>query len=108
VQQLPAYVPVAASKYAGEQALRARQAVLAERGIRLLVVTGDLIDGTITPRLLERTAPGYAEQRRSQVGCLPTVEDMGRAITAAVMDASITSGHTVVVGGALESLSGPA
>lgn len=31
VQQLPAYEPVAASKYAGEQALRARQAALAAR-----------------------------------------------------------------------------
>src|SRR5262249_28195308 len=58
VQQLPAYEAVAESKHAGELALRAQQATLAAREIRLLVVTGDLIEGTITPKLLERAAPG--------------------------------------------------
>lgn len=103
VQQLPAYEPVAASKYAGEQALRARQAHLAERGIRLVVVSGDLIEGTITPRLLERSARGYTGKRR-QAGPLPTTEEMGMAIVAAVRDNSLLSGQTVVVGGALEAL----
>ena len=104
VEQLPNYTPIAETKHAGEQALRAQQGMLAERGIRLLVVTGDLIEGTITPKLLERKAPGLARQRLGEVGKLPTAEEMGRAIAAAATDATLPSGHTVVVGGPLESL----
>lgn len=104
VTQLPHYEPVAMSKYAGEQALRARQTDLAARGLRLIVVTGDLIDGTITPKLLERAAPGLMATRRDQTGQLPTAAEMGEAIAAAATDSTLPSGHTVVVGGALDSL----
>jgi NAD(P)-dependent dehydrogenase (short-subunit alcohol dehydrogenase family) len=44
VAQIPAYEPVAESKHAGEVALRARMNELVPRGIRLIVVTGDLIE----------------------------------------------------------------
>jgi NADP-dependent 3-hydroxy acid dehydrogenase YdfG len=108
VEQLPNYTSIAETKHAGEQALRERQGLLAERGIRLIVVTGDLIDGTITPKLLERKAPGLAKQRLGEVGKLPTAEEMGEAIAAAATDAALPSGHTVVVGGALETLLPPA
>jgi len=104
VQQLPSYAPVAASKYAGEQALLSRKTTLAENNVRLIIVTGDLIEGTITPRLLERNAPGLVEQRRNIAGHLPTADDMGRAIAAAARDSSLPNGHIVVVGGSLESL----
>lgn len=104
VEQLPNYEPIAETKYAGEQALRERQATLAGRGIRLLVVTGDLIEGTITPKLLERKAPGLAADRRGQIGKLPTADQMGKAIAAAATDPTLPSGHTVVIGGTLESL----
>jgi hypothetical protein len=103
MQQVPAYEPIAESKYAGEQALRAQQDALRKRGIRILVVTGDLIEGTITPKLLERTAPGLTEHRRSTIGPLPTATEMGKAIADAATDASLPTGHTVVVGGSLES-----
>lgn len=105
VEHVPAYIPIAVSKHAGEQALRQRQPEFTERGIRLIVVTGDLIAGTITPRLLERSAPGLTEQRRDTIGStLPTAEDMGEAIARAATDASLASGHTIVIGGTLESL----
>jgi NAD(P)-dependent dehydrogenase (short-subunit alcohol dehydrogenase family) len=104
VEQLPAYEPVASTKYAGEQALRAQQDALAAAGIRLLVVTGDLIEGTITPKLLERVTPGLAGARRIANGPLPTADDMGRAIAEAAIDPSLMSGATVVIGGALESI----
>lgn len=104
VEQLPRYAPVAESKHAGEHALRARQAAFLEAGIRLVVVTGDLIEGTITPRLLERAAPGLADQRRQQVGSLPTATEMGTAIAEAVMNTELWSGATVVVGGMLDAL----
>lgn len=106
VEQLPAYTAVAASKQAGERALRARQAALAERGVRLLVVTGDLIEGTITPKLLERAAPQRARQLREEVSRFPTAAEMGQAIAAAAVDSTLPSGHTIVVGRTLESLPG--
>jgi NAD(P)-dependent dehydrogenase (short-subunit alcohol dehydrogenase family) len=43
------YEPVAASKKAGEMALRSMIPELDEAGISLVVVSGDLIEGTITP-----------------------------------------------------------
>ncbi len=104
VVQLPAYDGVAESKHAGEMALRARQEELAARGVRLLVVTGDLIEGTITPKLLERKAPGLGSGRRDEVGHLPTAVEMGEVIAAAANDPALPSGHTLVVGGALDSL----
>jgi NAD(P)-dependent dehydrogenase (short-subunit alcohol dehydrogenase family) len=106
MEQIPAYAPIAESKYAGEQALRAQQDMLTKRGIRLLVVTGDLIEGTITPKLLERTAPGLTEHRRSTIGPLPTATEMGSAIAEAAMDVSLPTGHTVVIGGTLEAQRG--
>lgn len=104
VPQIPAYEPVAASKFAGEQALKARQQELAERGIRLIIVTGDLIADTITPKLLERTAPGLLAGRSGSIGELPTTISMGEAIAAAAVDPTLPSGHTVVIGGSLDSL----
>jgi NAD(P)-dependent dehydrogenase (short-subunit alcohol dehydrogenase family) len=103
-QQLPAYDAVAQSKSAGEQALRDRQEELAGRGVRLLVVTGDLIEGTITPKLLERIGAGVTAQRKEALGALPTAEEMGEAIAAAATDSRLPSGDTVVVGGALDTL----
>ncbi len=102
--QIPAYEPVAASKYAGEMALRARQNELEKRGIRLLVVTGDLIADTITPKLLERSAPGLAANRVEHIGALPTATEMGEIIASAATEAKYTTGETIVVGGTLESL----
>jgi len=104
VEQIPVYIPVAESKYAGEQALRHRQAALADKGIRLIVVTGDLIEGTITPKLLERASPTVIDQRRSVLGQLPSTTDMGEAIAMVATDATLPSGYTAVVGGTLESL----
>lgn len=95
---LEAYAPVAASKRAGEDALRARIPELAARGLRLIVVSGDVIDGTITPKLLEREQPGMLASRRRQVGSLPTVESFAQAIVAAALDRSLPSGHTLFVG----------
>jgi NAD(P)-dependent dehydrogenase (short-subunit alcohol dehydrogenase family) len=106
VPQLPAYAPVAESKHAGEMALRDRFADPG-MGIRLVVVTGDLVEGTVTPKLLERASRGLAAQRRTEAGGLPTAADMGEAIAGAALDDALASGHTVVVGGDLGSLDAP-
>lgn len=97
-QLIDAYIPIAVSKRAGEDALRARIPALAERGVRLVVVSGDIIEGTITPKLLERAHPGMLSGRRAAVGQLPTVEEFARAIVAAATDPALPSGHTVFVG----------
>lgn len=94
----PAYEPVAASKKAGEMALRERIPELASRDISLIVVSGDLIDGSITPRLMERQSPGLIDARREEAGGLPTVDEFARAIADAAIDEELVSGDTVYVG----------
>ena len=106
VPQLPEYEPVARSKRAGEDLLRARIGALAERQVRLLVVSGDLVEGTITARLLERRAHGLRDAR-AEVAVTP--EAFAQAIADAAYDPALASGTTVVVGGALASVPrGPA
>lgn len=95
---MPAYEPVASSKRAGEDALRARITEFSDRGIRLLIVSGDLIEGTITPKLLERQQRGLIELRREQAGTLPTIASFAHAIVTAALDQSLPTGHTTYVG----------
>ena len=91
------YEPVAASKFAGEQALRARRTDLDRMGIALVVVSGDMIEGTITPRLLERMNRGLTQSRRDEAGSLPTVDEFARAIADAATVAE-PSQSTIFVG----------
>ncbi len=92
------YEPVAASKQAGERALRQMIPELSRLGIRLLVVSGDLIEGTITPKLLQRISPGLIEERRREAGSLPDVEEFAAAIALCTIDQQYESGHTIYVG----------
>lgn len=93
------YAPVARSKRAGEDALRARIPELARHGIGLTVVSGDMIVGTVTVTLLDRAEPGLLAARREQAGApLPTVPEFAAAVADAV-SAPAESGHTVFVGG---------
>jgi NAD(P)-dependent dehydrogenase (short-subunit alcohol dehydrogenase family) len=59
------YLPVAVSKRAGEDAPRAMRPTLEDKGIALVVVSGDMIDGTVTVRLLERRDPDAVAARRA-------------------------------------------
>ncbi|MFE3257870.1 SDR family oxidoreductase [Nocardia sp. NPDC059091] len=93
----PGYEPIAASKRAGEDALRAMTGEFTSRGIGFTVVSGDMIDGTIIVRLLERRDPDAVTARRDQ-GDLPTVEDFATAVANATT-LETPSGHTVYVGG---------
>ena len=103
VRQLPAYEPVAVSKHAGEGALRERRGAWAARGVRLIVITGDLVEGTITPKLLARAADRIGQATDAPED-LPTTTEMGEAIAGAATDATLPTGHTVVVGRSLEEL----
>jgi 3-oxoacyl-[acyl-carrier protein] reductase len=96
---IAAYEAIAISKRAGEDALRARIPELAARGVSLVVVSGDVIEGTITPRLIERDLPGMVEARRRQAGGnLPSIDEFAQAITRAAVDPALPSGHTIFVG----------
>jgi hypothetical protein len=64
----------------------------------LAVVSGDVIEGTITPKLLERAQPGVLETRRAEAGVLPTVAEFAQAIVDAAAARDLPSGHTVFVG----------
>jgi 3-oxoacyl-[acyl-carrier protein] reductase len=93
-----AYEDIAASKRAGEDALLARIPQFEARGIRLAIVSGDMIEGTITPKLLERGQRGLIEHRRAQAGALPTVQEFAAAIVDAAADARRPNGHVSFVG----------
>jgi NAD(P)-dependent dehydrogenase (short-subunit alcohol dehydrogenase family) len=92
------YESVAASKKAGENALREMIPILSDRGIRLVIVSGDLIEGTITPKFLERQSRGLIEKRRQAVGRLPGVEEFAAAIVQAGVSDRYSSGETIYVG----------
>jgi 3-oxoacyl-[acyl-carrier protein] reductase len=92
------YEPVAASKKAGEDALRAMMPEFSRAGIRLVVVSGDLIEGTITPKLLQRQSPGLIESRRREAGALPNVDEFAAAIVKGAIDDSYATGDTIYVG----------
>src|SRR5699024_3721746 len=64
VPTMPEYEPVAKSKRAGEVALRENIPMLKEKGIGFVVVTADMIEGTITATLLNRLNPDAIESRR--------------------------------------------
>jgi 3-oxoacyl-[acyl-carrier protein] reductase len=94
----PGYEPVAASKKAGEDALRAMIPELSERGIRLVIISGDLIEGTITPKLLQRQYPGLIASRKQEAGSLPDVEEFASAIVDGAISDKHETGTTVYVG----------
>lgn len=83
---MPEYVPVALSKRAGEDALRERIPALEERGIGFVVVSGDMIEGTITATLLERANPGAIASRRESAGKLYNVGEFAAEVAKAAVD----------------------
>jgi 3-oxoacyl-[acyl-carrier protein] reductase len=89
------YELVAASKKAGEEALRGMIPRLSALGIRLTVVSGDLIEGTT---LLERQSRGLIDKRRQVVGALPGVDEFAAAIVQAGVSETYASGETIYVG----------
>ena len=94
---MPEYVPVALSKRAGEDALRAMIPELAKRNIGFVVVSGDMIEGTITATLLERANPGAIESRREGAGKLYNVSEFAAEIALAAVEA-IPADNTRLVG----------
>lgn len=94
---MPEYEPVAKSKRAGEDALRELIPGLAEKGIGLTVVSGDMIEGTITATLLERANPGAIAGRRESAGKLYNVSEFAAEVARAAVD-PVPADNTRLVG----------
>lgn len=91
------YAAVAASKRAGETALYRMRAEFERRGIHFTVVSGDMVDGTIIVKLLQRRDPEVVALRRRNAP-LPTINEFAAAIADA---ATAPRGSGIVyVGGA--------
>ncbi|MFF2485392.1 SDR family oxidoreductase [Microbacterium sp. NPDC058062] len=94
---MPEYEPVALSKRAGEDALRERIPALTERGVEFVVVSGDMIEGTITATLLERANPGAIAARREDAGKLYNVSEFAAEVAQAALD-PVPADNTRLVG----------
>ncbi|MGU3643586.1 SDR family oxidoreductase [Microbacterium sp. C23T] len=94
---MPEYEPVALSKRAGEDALRERIPAPTERGVEFVVVSGDMIEGTITATLLERANPGAIAARREDAGKLYNVSEFAAEVAQAALD-PVPADNTRLVG----------
>ena len=94
---MPEYEAVALSKRAGEDALREHIPELEARGIGFVVVSGDMIEGTITATLLNRLNPGAIEGRRQEAGRLYSVAEFAAEVALAAVE-PVPADHTRLVG----------
>jgi len=94
---MPEYEPVALSKRAGEDALRERIPALTEHGVEFVVVSGDMIEGTITATLLERANPGAIALRREDAGRLYNVAEFAAEVARAAVE-PVPADNTRLVG----------
>ncbi|KAA9150993.1 SDR family NAD(P)-dependent oxidoreductase [Microbacterium lushaniae] len=94
---MPEYEPVALSKRAGEDALREFVPELAERGVGFVVVSGDMIEGTITATLLERANPGAIASRRESAGRLYNVSEFAAEVARAAVE-PVPADNTRLIG----------
>ena len=94
---MPEYEAVALSKRAGEDALRELIPALTEKGVEFVVVSGDMIEGTITATLLIRLNPGAIDARKEAAGKLYNVSEFAAEVASAVVD-PVPADHTRLVG----------
>ncbi|MBD2764996.1 SDR family oxidoreductase [Kocuria sp. cx-455] len=103
VETMPEYEAVAKSKRAGEDTLTARVPEMSEQGVSFVVVSADMIEGTVTATLLNRARPGALEERRESAGKLYSVNEFAQEI-AKMVSADVETGHVELVGGAEDFL----
>ncbi len=95
---LAGYDRVASTKKEAEDTLRARIPELGASGVRIAIVSGDLIEGTINAKLLQREYPGLMAARVDEVGALPTVAQFSVAIVDTATNSELAQGATVLIG----------
>ena len=94
---MPEYEAVALSKRAGEDALREKIPALTERGIDFVVVSGDMIEGTITATLLNRLNPDAIASRREAAGRLYNDSEFAAEVAQAAVE-PVPAEHLRLVG----------
>ncbi|MGM7677843.1 SDR family oxidoreductase [Microbacterium sp. A94] len=94
---MPEYEQVALSKRAGEDALRELIPALEEKRIGFTIVSGDMIEGTITATLLERANPGAIAGRRESAGKLYNVSEFAAEVARAAVE-PVPADNTRLVG----------
>ncbi|OBK74149.1 short-chain dehydrogenase [Mycobacterium sp. 1274761.0] len=92
------YVPIAESKHAGEKALHDMIPAFTAAGLTLVIVSGDMLEGSTMVRLFERRDPTAIDARRRASGGLPTTAEFADAIVGATQEPH-DNGDTVYVGG---------
>jgi NAD(P)-dependent dehydrogenase (short-subunit alcohol dehydrogenase family) len=97
VDTMPEYLNVALSKRAGEDALRDMIPALEADGIGFVVVSADMIEGTVTATLLDRANPGTIDARKEAVGKLYNVSEFAAEIALAAVE-PVPAGNTRLVG----------
>jgi 3-oxoacyl-[acyl-carrier protein] reductase len=98
--QLPAYGPVASTKYQFEQEFRGRIPELRESGISIGVIVGHVIKGTAAHTLFSRNAKERLSrlEKMTETGQFPEAADMGVAVRD-LLTSPFDSGKTIYVGG---------
>ena len=54
--------------------------MFARHNVRLHIISGDIVEGTITASLMDKQAPGFLRRRREQVGRLPSIAEFSDMI----------------------------
>lgn len=99
VEQLPGYGDIARTKYMCQQAFSERIPELADRNIRLLVVSADLTKDTGAYAWLMRTAKEYVARLRFHMARdFLEPEEVAETISTAVLNRDLSSGSVVEVG----------
>jgi NAD(P)-dependent dehydrogenase (short-subunit alcohol dehydrogenase family) len=100
-ETMPEYLQVALSKRAGEDALRELIPTLEDAGIGFVVVSGDMIEGTITATLLQRANPEAIGARREAAGRLYNVNEFAAEVALAAVE-PVPENNTRYVGDVTE------
>jgi 3-oxoacyl-[acyl-carrier protein] reductase len=98
---MPEYEQVALSKRAGEDALRDMIPLLESKGVGFVVVSGDMIEGTITATLLQRANPEAIATRREAAGRLYNVNEFAAEVALAAVE-PLPDDNTRLVGNVTE------
>jgi hypothetical protein len=70
---------------------------LEAKQVGFVVVSGDMIEGTVTATLLNRMRPGALDERKEVAGKIYNVEEFAAEVTRAIVD-DIPDDHTRLVG----------
>jgi len=92
----PPYRIIADTKRDGEDALRAMSDAFDAHGVRLNVVSADILPDSYTGRLLEMKDPGLLARRAGITGPLPTTPDVADEVIRCCLERRASGSTTYV------------